>query len=161
MTDGQLKKVRIALALFSMAFDRDEDYHDASPQEAYLDKTTGEIHWIWVEDEDAYSDAGISASENAALRRRIEDDSEKFLLIPGRSHGEHHDLLRAFLASDWTDDESLRVRVRAAYTGSIGRWKNQLDDESIVFAFYDYRDKRLTELAAEFLRDNNLEPVWA
>jgi len=51
--------------------------------------------------------AGIDPEENAALRTQIDKYPDRYLEIPGRDHGEHLDILRDFLNSNWTDDKEL------------------------------------------------------
>ena len=163
MTRAKRKKLPIDGTLFSMAFNRDadfEDLYDSCPQSAYLDKETGDIHWLYENEEDAESEGEISLAEDKALRRQIANAPDRFLEIPGRDHGEHHELLREFLRSEWTDNESLREETQAAYSGSIGRWKHTVDDEEIVYAYHDFRDRRLREMAEDFLKKHDIEPEW-
>ena len=65
-----------------------------------------------------------------------------------------------FLRSDWTEDEERWRMVGDAYTGSIGRWKDDVGDRDVIHAFYDFQDKTIGEMAEEFLRENLIEPVW-
>jgi hypothetical protein len=103
---------------------------------------------------------GIPPEENDAVRQRITGTPDRFLEIPGLDHGDHHDILREFLASNWTEDEGARTSARAAYSGSIGRWKKSLGDDSAIHAYYDFRDRRTKDMAADFLRENGIEPLW-
>ena len=143
-----------------MAFGRDVDYHDAHPQRTWLDRSTGNVIWFHECDEDAFFEAGIPAEENREERERIEADPERYLEIPGLDHGEHHGILKKFLGSDWTDDETRRRRTGAAYTGSIGRWMRDVGDEGAVRAFREFREARIAAMAEEFLRDNGIVPDW-
>ena len=104
--------------------------------------------------------AGIDPDENADLRNQIEAYPERYLEIPGRGHGEHHDILRDFLNSNWTDNEELRSRARNAYFGSIGGWKEEVDNQDALHAYYDFRDQRIKDMAEEFLRENDIHPIW-
>ena len=63
--------------------------------------------------------AGIEPEENQALRERINASPERYLEIPGLSHGEYYGILKEFLNSDWTDDDELWQRAQDAYSGSI------------------------------------------
>ena len=105
-----------------MAFGRGIDFHDASPQATYLDHCTGNIVWLYVDDDDAYLEAGIPAQENRAERDRIAAQSDRHPLFPGLDHGEHHDILRQFLHSEWTERAIRRPRAADVYSGSIGSW---------------------------------------
>jgi hypothetical protein len=130
------------------------------PQSTYLDLESGEIIWVYEEDEDAYVESGISKEENLEMRERIEAASDRYLEIPGLSHSDHHEILQEFLNSDWTDDEETWRKARDAYFGSIGGWKKSLKDERILYAFYDYRDRKTKKMADEFLREHGVDPEW-
>lgn len=146
--------------LFLMAFGRDVDYEAMGSDLSYLDRQSGEVIWIFETDEDAEMLAGLPANDNRRDRERIEGDPDRYLEIPGRVHGDHHDILRAFLRSSWCGDDRRRQNAEEAYSGSIGRWKKQVRDESAIHAFYDFRDKTLAELAEEWLRDSGIIPIW-
>ena len=160
MSDSKVRKVTIDQACFRLAFDRDVGFHDAYPLSTYLDLDTGEIIWVYEDDENAYWEMGIPADNNRAKRECIEAAADRYLEIPGLDHGDHHEILRKFLDSDWTEDEETRSEARNAYFGSIGGWKKSLDDERIVYTFYDFRDRKTEQLAEEFLRKNGIEPEW-
>ena len=146
-------------AVFLMAFERDVDYQNDPPEEAYLDLATGEVVWVYEEDEDAETH-GLSPHENRDTRKRLEAEPNRFLLIPGLDHGEHHDILKAFLRSDWTGDEAKHDRAREAYVGSIGGWKKAIRDETVIHAYYRFRDLRIIEMADEFLSSHGVNVEW-
>ena len=153
-----MNALRIDRILFLMAFERDVDYED-SPQETYLDLASGSVEWLFEEDENAEL-FGISATDNEAQRNRIGGDPDRFLLIPGLSHHDHHDVLRLFLASNWTDDDRRRRIAQDAYTGSIGRWKKAVADPDVIRAYQQFRGEKIVELAKDFLLQNNVEVEW-
>ena len=146
--------------LFMMAFGRDIDYHDTVAQLIFLDRHTGEILWLYELDDDAYMEAGIPADNNRQERERVAVEPDRYLEIPGLDHGDHHDILKAFLRSDWTDDEEQSRNAEMAYFGSIGAWKKNVNDHDVVHTFYDFRDQRITMLAEEFLQENGIAPIW-
>lgn len=160
VNDSNLQKLSIDYAIFSMAFGRDVDFQDSNPQSTYLDRKNGDILWVYDDDEDASFEAGIPAEENRKLREQIKATPEQYLEIPGFSHGGHHKILREFLDSDWTEDKDEWNRVRNAYFGSIGGWKKSLDDENVAYIFYDFRDRRVQQLAERFLLEHGIEPLW-
>lgn len=160
MNDPKLQKVSIDYDIFLMAFGRDVDFHDAHSQFTYLNRENGDILWVYEDDEDAPWDAGIPAEENRELREQIKATPARYLEIPGLSHGGHHEILREFLDSEWTEDEDEWKRVRNAYFGSIGGWKKSLDDESIAYVFYNFRERRIKQLVEKFLREHGIEPLW-
>ncbi len=103
----------------------------------------------------------MDPGENQKLREKIDSSTEeKYLEIPGRSHAEHHEILQEFLKSNWTSDGKLRKRVYDAYSGSIGRWIEAVDDRTVVHTYYDFRDSKIKEMAEEFLQEHGIKPLW-
>ena len=154
-----MRKISINEFMFLDAFQRDEDFEHYS-QSTYLDIKTGEILWIFGDDHDAEMWGGMKPEENAALREKVEAAPEMYIEIRGRDHGEHHGILREFLYSNWTDDENLRAHARDAYSDSIGGWKEEVNDQNVVNAYYDFRERKIRELAEEFLHANDIQPIW-
>ena len=154
-----MRQVSIDELMFIEAFQRDEDFQEY-PLNTYLDLETGEVAWVFVEDDDAEMYVGIDPDENTDLMSQIEAYPERYLEIPGRGHGEHHDILRDFLNSNWTDNEELRSRGRNVYFGSIGGWKEEVDNQDALHAYYDFRDQRIKDMAEEFLHENDIHPIW-
>ena len=159
MPDTNLRKLPIDRTLFELAFERDVDF--AEYEECMvIDRETGEIILYYEDDDDAYTAAGLDPEENRAVRERVEAAPERYLEVPGLQHGEHHDILRAFLRSGWTDDEDLWGRTYELYDGSIGRWIKAVGDQPILQSYYRFRDRRIAELAEDFLRGQGIEPNW-
>ena len=159
MSNSKLRNLSIDRALFGLALDQDVDFQEC-PTSHYLDLQTGEVEWVYENDEDAYMQTGIPAEDNRAIREKIEATPNHYLELPGLERGDYHELLREFLDSDWTDDAEKHARVRNAYTGSIGRWKRSLEDRRIVHAFNNYCDRRKEQMGEEFLREHGIEPNW-
>ena len=155
-----MQSLAIDREIFMMAFGRDVDYHDMVPQRTWLDRRTGEVLWLYERDDDAYWEAGMPAGENREGREHVAAAPERYLEIPGLGHGEHHEILRQFLGSDWTDDETRLRRADAAYSVSIGRWKTDVGDEGAVHAFREFQEAQTVRLAEEFLRENGIIPDW-
>ena len=155
-----MRKFIVNELMFIQAFERDEVFSDPCSQSAFLDLETGDVIWVFEEDDDAEMYAGIDPEENAALRTQIDIYPARYLEIPGRDHGEHHDILRDFLNSNWTDDKELWTLAQNVYSGSIGRWKEGVDNPDAVHGYYDFRDQRIKEMAEEFLRENDIQPIW-
>lgn len=158
----KLKIDDVTRFLLREAFKQDADY-ELNPQLYYLDLSTGDVTWVYERDEDAAHVTGYSLEKNREERLSLQSQPDRFVLIPGLSHADHHAILLAFLSSDWTDDEQSRARAEDAYSGSIGRWKKTIRqdyDEETEHAFYDYRDDRIDEMIDEFLRKNGFEPEY-
>ena len=147
-------------SMFMLAFGRDVDYHDLYSELTYLDRLTGDVIWLYEFDDDAYAAAGLSPEDNRETFERVLAEPERYLRIPGLSHGDHHDILRRFLRSNWTDDDDRWRHAMAAYSRSIGRWKRDVRDEGAVRAFHAYQEEGIDKLADEFLRENGVVPEW-
>ncbi len=160
MEDSKLQKLTIEWISFELAFSHAPNPMYASTQFACLDRQTGEVIWVHENDEEADMEAGVPAEENRAARQRVEAAPERYLEIPGLDHGDDHDILRAFLNSDWTDDDALWRKTNDAYTGSIGRWKRAVNDRDIIHAYYDFSNEKAAEMAEEFLREHGIQPDW-
>ena len=143
-----------------MEFGSAVDYHDSLPQRTWLDRSTGDVLWLYECEEDAFFKVGIPAGENQEERERVEAKPERYLEIPGLGTGEHHVIFREFLRSDWTNDEACRRRADVANIGSIGRWMSDISDEEAVRAFREDQEARIAAMAEEFLRENGIVPSW-
>jgi hypothetical protein len=154
------RRLSVDDCLFMMAFGRDADYHDSSPQHTYLDRHTGQVIWIFETDDDAAMEAGIPVEENRQERERVELDPDRYLVVPGLNHGDHHEILKAFFISDWTESEEQRRSAECAYFSSIGGWLKAVDDQDAIDGYFDFRDKRMRTLAEEFLQGNGIAPIW-
>lgn len=141
-----------------MAFDRDFNFEPDSGF-PHLDLKTGEVIWIYDSEEEA-AYAGIDETGNKQAREVIESAPDRYVVIPGRSHGEHHKILQQFLGSNWTDNENVRRFAKEAYFGSIGGWRKAVDDEEITRAFEGFRDRSLAKAADDFLHSHGIDPVW-
>ena len=75
-------------------------------------------------------------------------------------YDEHHEILQEFLASDWTDNENLKSWAEKAYSRSINRWKEKVDDDSAVSAYDDFRNRKTKQMAEDYLRSHGIEPQW-
>ena len=129
----EMRSVQINQLMFIDAFERDVDFHNEYPQSAYLDLETGEVIWVFEEDEDAEWATGIEPGETDDVRARIDGSPERYLEIPGRGHGEHHDILREFLNSDWTEDKELKSRhSKRIQVRSVGGKKRSIVETSCM-----------------------------
>ena len=63
---------------FIHAFERDEVFSDPCSQSAFLDLETGDVIWVFEEDDDAEMYAGIDPEENAALRTQIDKYPDRY-----------------------------------------------------------------------------------
>ncbi len=149
------KKHKLDEVLFSMEFSRDSDYHDTAPINTYLSKITGEVLWVYEDDESAEM-AGMDPEQNRHNRNQVDSASENYLVIPGLSHEQHHEILKAFLDSDWTANQNQHSSAQTAYIGSIGAWLKRVDDDTAVEAYFNFREKSIDRMKREFLHDNGI-----
>jgi len=94
------------------------------------------------------------------MRKRVEDEPEPYLEIQGLNHGHHHDILKEFLYSKWTEDEELRQKAKESYFGSISGWIDKVDNSETVYSYFDFRDHQIESMAEEFLHKSGIAPEW-
>jgi len=155
-----LRKLPIDECLFLMAYGRDVDFHDAYPQSVQLDLETGDLLWLYDDDEHAQMEAGMPPEENAARRQLVATSPDRYLRIPGLGHGDHHVILQEFVDTTWTDDEVAQRRARQAYFGSIGGWIQAVDDDKAIQAYYEFREQEIESKAQQFLHEHGIEAQW-
>jgi len=143
---------------FLIAFKRDVNFHDHYPMNTYLDFESGFIMYIYKNDIDAFNDAGISMKSNESDRIRIDKNPDRYLLIPGLSHGEHHSLLKKYLDSTITDEEE-GSEVATKYIGSIGAWKEAVGEDEFN-NYVSFRDREIKIFAKQFIEDHGFEVEW-
>jgi hypothetical protein len=152
-----MRKVTIDSVHVWLALDRDTSF-EAYDQHAYLDIETGDVFWVYENDEQGEFDSGVSAEENSRLRDRVSADPHRHIEFPELDHGNHHELLREFLASEWTDDKQLHADAAGAYRGSIGGWKENLRDQQKTLAAWEaYKDERLTARLREHMQRHGVD----
>ena len=121
-------------------------------REPYLDLVTGVVVDAVEEDGDL-QEGEISLDE-------AEADPDRFQPIPVLESADDNEMLRAFLASDWTEDEELRDAAAAAYAGSVGRWRRSITgNRQILHAWNDFEAKTIHQRAIEFLAELGIEPI--
>ena len=150
-----MKKLKIDQILFFYhAFSIDVGFQPY-PDEAYLCKKTGEI--LFLPDE-------MSDYSNDENHEAVKKNPNQYLQIPGKSHGEHHEILKDFLNSIEKSDSFSESEIKGAneaYYGakSIGFWKKQVSEE-MYDAYSDFREKVLETEGEEWLRKNGIEVEW-
>ena len=147
-------------SLFIEIFQQDRDY-DYSECSYYFDLERGHIIVIPFEiEEDETVWNGISSISAAVMTQEIESNDDRYIKFHGLSHYEHHDILRNFLQSDWTDDKELLQKAREAYFGSVGGWKEKIGyDDYILNHWYVFQEEEILRRALEFLHDHQIEPI--
>lgn len=159
--------ITIDWTLFHLAFDVDEQFHNPYFIDRYLDKSNGEIIFIYEDDDTATMDGG-DAIENKKMRDLLKENPDNYLEIVGRSHGESHEILQEFLESSWTDDEELRIQVLSHYHKSIGFWMKEvrkdsdlgMHPETIIEAYQKYERDTIEQAKDTFLTQNGIKYKW-
>ena len=152
-----MSKLKIDQSEIVHALKRDVDF-EAYPQSVFLDSETGDILWVYDNDEDA-TESGISPENNRTDRERIESDPSRFIELEGRTHPEQHEILNGFLDSEWTDDEELSAEAQAAYRNSVGGWLRHVD-ENTRHVYEGFRHSQMVRIAEELLHRHGIEPIW-
>ncbi len=152
------RRLQINDGILRSEFMRDRDF-DEPQYESFVDRDTGDILRVCDDDGDAKGYWGVPAKRNRDLRKLVKSDPKRFIGIPVPDHTWHHDTLREFLASNWTDGEKKRSDAAARYHGSIGGWLEIADDDARD-AYLAYREKTMERAMETFLSDNGIEPEW-
>ena len=145
---------------FMLAFERSDGYEIAdSPRITFLDRETGELVWAykWNCERTVYE--GARPEDSSGLREQIAARPERYLEIRGLTHDDHHEMLRTFLQTTWTDDDDLRDMAYVAYTGTIGEWRYRVGEE--IYALFEfYRMDVIQALAERWLVKHRIRPNW-
>lgn len=144
---------------FFSIFGRDTDYHDPYPVNAYLDKESGELLWVYEKDFDALM-TGVGEENNKAMREIVATQKSRYLEIVGLNHGDHHDILQEFIGTKWCDNEADLLAARSAYFGSIGAWLKTMASSPAKEGYFRYKDEKVIELGEQYLRRDGIEPIW-
>ena len=145
---------------FINAFEHPFDGSYSARQLTYVDRDTGDVLWVYENDEEAWDEANMPAEENREIWERVMADRARYLEIDALDYTDQRDILIRFLRSNWTDDELRWERASAAWSGAIGRWKRDVRDEEAVRAYFAFQEQEVLEMAEEFLRENGIEPQW-
>ena len=154
-----MRKLKIdQILFFNHAFSIDEGFQPYQ-DEAYLCKETGEFLFL-IDKMADYYDSSCDKNYEAVAK-----NPDRYLQIPGRSHGEHHEILKDFLSSIEKSDSFSESKIKGAneaYYGakSIGFWKKQVSEE-MYNAYQDFREKVLETEGEEWLRKNGIEVEWS
>lgn len=129
-------------------FGQDSDY-SSQRGSCVLDRSNLSIQWILDDNE---LDADLLSS--------IDKHPERYLAIPTLNHDDHHDILRMFIGTEWTDDVQLREAAKTAYLPmSIGAWREKVNDRTWN-EFDNFRETRCTELLTAFFNQHGFEPEY-
>jgi hypothetical protein len=154
-----MKKLPINISLFKMAFNRSTNCHEQYPINPYLDRVTGELLFVYESDDKAAAE-GIPRDANRLKREKVAGDHERYILIPGRSHGDHDAFLKEFLASPWSDNKLETNAAQGAHCGSIADWLEQVGNQNAIKKYFEFCDRKLIELGTNFLREQNIDIFW-
>lgn len=136
-----------------------EDFPEG-PQQPWLDLQTGEVVWVWEDDEAFAETTNADPRENARLREATEAVPSRYAAIPDINTTDDNEMLRDFLRSDWTGDDELWRRASSAYHGSIGRWKRAIHhDPAIMDPWHRFEDQEIRRRALEFLAELDIQPI--
>lgn len=157
---GKLKELKIDGDMLQMAFEDPYTKDSCYGCIAYLDLESGDIMWLFNDDEDAVP-WNADLVENAAKRVKVREFPGRYLNVFDEIAQDNRCFLEHFLNSDWTDDEELQQRVSHAYDGySIGRWVNAVNDEYVVHLYEDFRTNEIKKIAEKYLRKRNIKVIW-
>jgi len=145
--------------IFMMTFSSDANYHvDFEDMDNFLDKKTGTLKYGITNRDSLILLMGEEAVEDFTDSSFYNERPDRYLEIPGMSHGEHHSVMQNFLNSDWTDDQARIDHASNVYypRKSIGYWLKNVGDQRAVDAYFAFREVDNLRLAEEFLRENGV-----
>ena len=155
-----LKEISVDEAPFRMAFEQDVPDPDIDDS-VFLELGTGDVYWIADSDKDAATVWGISENENRTMRLKVKAEPDRYPNIPGLSHGEHHDILEDFLASDWIKDENMKNFANASYTRTISHWIEEVKDhEGILENYESFKQNEINRRIRDFFRGYGIRVKW-
>jgi hypothetical protein len=144
---------------FNAAIHRQNEFPESSGPNAHLDAylmlfpgaTFTEICWIKM------MDGGSSIG-----RLPLMPDGVRFLFIkPQRFEDKKHEMLDAFLGSQWTTDKAERTEARDAYSGSVEAWMVAVHNHNAIEAFKEFVGDMLEKRGVAWLRSRGIVPIWA
>jgi hypothetical protein len=148
--------IKIDQAKFMVAFAADGDYHaEVGAIKTYLDRKNGALLTALADLASARVNFGDSAVEdfleNAA---DVERAPGRYLEVPPMSHGQHHEVIRAFLDSQWNHGQERRNHALNVYypRRSIGCWLREVGDQETIDLYRAFKEEEELRLAEEFLR---------
>lgn len=150
---------------FLKTFGSDGDYDSYSQyEEVYLSVTSGELIDVAIDPTMIALNYGEEMAEEMLFNQTVvEAKPDKFLLIPSMSHGQQHDVIQDFLASNWTPDTSRKDQASGAYyqRRSIGFWLREVNDSQAIDAYFRFKEVAILQRAEAFLRANGItEFLW-
>lgn len=154
-----MRQLPVDISEIETAMEMGSDWLEGE-QWPYLDLETGQVIWVW-EDDNAYA-ATMNADpvENEHNREAVESQPDRYVDIPDLESMDANDLLQDFLQSSWTTNEKLRRKASEAYHGSIGRWKKNIGrDPDILHAWKRYESQSVHRRALAFLAEHDIEPT--
>ncbi len=143
--------------MLMMEFKGDRDYHDPYDLERYIDLDTDSICLVYAMDHEAEME-GMSGKENEALRNEVKAHPERFLVIDGLSHAQHHQILVDFIESEPFDSEETRQRAKDAYYGrkSIGAWIKTVGPE-LSGRYFSFKEEAISRLMHQWAKAHGVE----
>ncbi len=134
----------------------------------YLNRTTGETvllteEEIMAAESDDDVEQGFFKPEQLELVRQILEDEEEggkdFARLPDKREIHEYRFMREFIQT--VEDERTYRILSSAITGSgaFRRFKDCADEFDVLDDWYEYRDERYREIAADWCETNEIEFV--
>ena len=152
---GHIHPVPINAGLIAHAV-RDGAAHERR-QTMYLDRTSGEIVWLFENDADAQATFG-AGHRNSDLRRLIRSAPGRFLKLPVIDIDQRA-TIRDFIASHWGNNDPVRSGAEASFLAAPDRWLYDAD-ATVIHAYHEYENRRLRDQVERFLLENGIVPLW-
>jgi len=162
------KRLQVDLDELAEAMDQQDNFEN----DFYLDTQTGKV--LLVEEElvraveDGESEEEMTEEmpdwekkELELVKQIVNDDQERFVLVPGNETRENYRLMEHFIGS--LGDSPLREKLETAIAGkgAFSRFKNTLlMAPEVRQQWFDYEQQHKREWAREWLETMNIETTW-
>ena len=131
---------------------------------SYLNKTTGEIHFIpdeverYAEDEDFdEDDLPVWEKEFIPITKDILKNPNNYIQFPDQFYINEYSIMERFSLS--LTDEKMRDTIYYSLEGSgaFRRFKDNIHFYGIADDWYKFKDEAYREIAIEWCQENNIE----
>lgn len=128
---------------FFASFSRAPD-STLDPCQEYLDTETAEMIYVYE------GDSVLGKEANCYRSELVASDTSRYVEVPGIGGKDfRHKALQSFIDSDWTEDESDKIRAKDAYEGSIRRWRERVGRYTYLL-FLEHESNYATAMARTF-----------
>jgi hypothetical protein len=130
--------------------------------ESYLNKTTGELHYISseemnaAENDDPIEKAPDWQQANIKIAKEI-SETDNYLELPSQYDVHEYKIMERFCHTVEEEKANYELLRAISGKGAFRRFKEVIHDFDIAKDWYEYKNKALKEIAKEWCEDNNIK----